>query len=180
MDLETDIVILLSLCILLVLCAYVFTRYTIILIKLKNIQSQQEKLMKTRTDLYNSATFELLLKETLHVLKKNAQAISQPYFYTNTVSDIIRLVPEYAVVFVFAKYIDMHDLVSSRATHALLVKWYGSDYPRSPELNVSVTINTSYHQRVTHMHYILIDIEKSITIYQNNRKAIDDIISYYS
>jgi hypothetical protein len=116
-----------------------------------------------------------LLKDSLNVAKQNASQFVQPYFYTQTIPQIINKIPHYIILLKLAQTISNNDI--GNQIQQLLEQWYGKEYSNSSELNTNVTIQISQFEISEFNHYIIIDIDKAIELYNSQKLLVDYILS---
>lgn len=158
--------------VLFIVCGYLAYSYNLMK---KQLNSLQDYATKARSlgrvysaKPFDETLFEKLVMEALEVLRENVDKVSQPYFYAGTLDDIIHVIPGYVKVLRFAKYVYDHPDTKNDAVHKVLVKFYGPNYKRSPQLvyEVTVQINPTYNR--SYKHSILVDMSKSQYVYKKN------------
>ena len=149
---------------------YMFIHFTYILASVSKLKSQQ-----TNQTMFNSKHLEELLNKAITILKKHANAFSQPYFYDRPPEIIISTLPDYVTVIELCRYIYKHP-DSGQHLNRNLVDLYGDKYERSPQLNVLVSTKTSEFGSQERFHYVLIDIEKSTKYYLANKEFFDKLL----
>lgn len=122
------------------------------------------------------AKLEELLLNALHVLHTNINVVADPYFYTKSIDEILSIFPSYTVVLVYAQYYVNHGDITELNINNLLTKNYGVKYAESPELLSEVTITILKTRTFTYKRSILIDLNKSINIYNKYKSKVDALL----
>lgn len=127
-----------------------------------------------------------LLKDSVNIAKQNASQFVQPYFYTQTIPQIINQIPHYIILLKLAQTISLTPnnvseanggMVVDNQIQQLLEQWYGKEYSNSSELNTNVTIQISPFEISEFNHYVIIDIDKAIELYNSQKLLVDYILS---
>jgi hypothetical protein len=100
--------------------------------------------------------------------------VTQPFFYTKSVEDILRVLPEYKHVLRYVQYMDQQN-VPTDVFEKVMSKNYGERYTTSPELVQNVTVKTAYSER-TYQHSLLVDLSKAQVLYAKNKKKVDMLL----
>jgi hypothetical protein len=112
-----------NLLVLLVLSIYILFCYSKINSKTNELTTILDKRYASE---YNIEKLSQLLKTCLLVLRKNAQTISQTYFYTQDIKTILHKMPEYNNVLNLVKYMNKYE--TKKDIKTLLESWYGINY----------------------------------------------------
>lgn len=122
------------------------------------------------------AKLEELLLNALHALHTNVNIVSDPYFYTQSLDQILSIFPSYTVVLLYAQYYVNHGDITELNINNLLIKNYGPKYAESPEILSEVTITIMKTRTFTYKRSILIDLNKSINMYNKYKSKIDALL----
>lgn len=158
------------------LCLGIVTCFSLYLIVMYGIKLYQlNKMLKPKDREYRKEKLIQMLVSAIRVLTKNANLISQPYFYTYPIEYLLSACPSYLEVILFAKY-TLENPQSKNDLHDILVELYGHKFQESAELNVLVKVKTSDFGDQEYHHYLLQDFEKATNLYVNNKEYIDQLI----
>lgn len=171
MNIENDVIIFLCLIILIGCCFFIFVKYVYIIITLNKVLKIEHDMNRVRNH-YDRNKMETLLKSALIIAHDNANKYSQPYFYNQTLEKILEVEPNYKGLMEFASYARKYDEESAQDINIFLIKWFGDNYPGNTYLNVPVTIKVNNFQNSSFNHYIMIDIDRAMTIYKNNKSQL--------
>ena len=150
-----------------------FIIYLLLILKQLNFAFLQMR-NQTPSKMYDNKVVESLLIDAIRVLKSNINMVTQPFFYTKSVEDILRVLPEYKHVLMYVQYMDQQN-VPTDVFEKVMSKNYGERYTTSPELVQNVTVKTAYSER-TYQHSLLVDLSKAQVLYAKNKKKVDMLL----
>jgi hypothetical protein len=126
---------------------------------------------------FDSSIFKKLLFDSLKSLKKNINLITQPYFYSKNINQILRIYPDYILTMKFTKYTFDHPDTKTDAVHKILTEKYGPNYIKSPDISINVTTDFSKFRESSYDHSLLIDLTKAQVIYKKYMSTVNTILS---
>lgn len=166
--------------ILVIICIYLMIIYVKMNIKINTLNEYAKinELGKVYTENdYDPILFEKILLDALSVLHDNINIITEPYFYTKSIEEIIKIIPSYITVMKFSKYVYDHPNIQKNIIHNILQKKYGKKYKHSDKLLIPITVHISKFYTSSHNHTILHDLTKSQYIYKQNISKINILIN---
>jgi len=178
---ESNILLLVCLIILLLGVIYLYITYLLLNNKLNNLidySSSVTSLGKIYSnDEYDPILFKKLLFDSLSSLKANINIITEPYFYSKNIDEILSIYPDYIKTMILTKYTFDHPDTRNDAVHKALIDKYGPSYKTNPALNGEISTNITVFRESTYDHSLLTDLTRAQIIYKKNMSRIDFILS---
>ena len=167
MDVEQDKAVTMCLVFILVFSLYMLVHYSYMYLSVR-------KAYKHEGDAYKRSELKKMMEKAFNTIRDNANQITHPYFYNQTIDYILTTIPSFINVLTLCRYILMYPQAKDDLNDILIEK-YGQNFEENPELNVLVRVKTSEFGVQEYFHYMLRDIEKASELYIRNRSYIDKV-----